>query len=411
MTDLHQHQPEWVSDALASDMTALEKSFPFAPRMRETDQDSLYHAEGNVWTHTRMVMDEVVRGGSPDDVMRLTALLHDCAKPETTVREWCDTENRERIRQPNHARKGADKAWRLMIDSGIPVLTARKVCDLIAWHQRPSHVLEQHREREDIDSRIGSWSVTGHGWEDLLNFCRYDNRGRISPGTEDAIAGLDLLQEEIESLSERLGKDLMRGDRFSPETRFRFGETWRTSPFFDHETPDGARLIITCGLPGSGKSTWASRQEDATVVSMDRIRVRTGRTRRTEKDEGRVLQEAFSELREALSKKSGTVIWDGTCLDQRARSIVSRIGRNYGAAVTIASFDVPAEVAWDRNMSRGEERIPMAWFGAAAERREYPAPHEAHGIMSIDAAGNVTPVYETDEDVLRVRMDQEAPTF
>ena len=87
-------------------------------RLEETPQDPYYHAEGNVGLHTRMVLDALAqdahyRRADADGrfVLFMACLLHDIAKPDTTVID----EASGRIGQPGHSRRGAVDVRVLML--------------------------------------------------------------------------------------------------------------------------------------------------------------------------------------------------------------------------------------------------------------------------------------------------------
>ena len=65
-------------------------------------QPPQFHPEGDVLTHTRMLLDGL---REPDEVVALAALLHDVAKPTTAC-----INDKGRIAFPEHAPRGADMA-------------------------------------------------------------------------------------------------------------------------------------------------------------------------------------------------------------------------------------------------------------------------------------------------------------
>jgi tRNA nucleotidyltransferase (CCA-adding enzyme) len=71
-----------------------------------TPQDPATHPEGNVWIHTLMALDKMaaLRCGDPkrDLTCMFAVLLHDCAKPVTTIIE------NGKINAPHHAQKGVE---------------------------------------------------------------------------------------------------------------------------------------------------------------------------------------------------------------------------------------------------------------------------------------------------------------
>ncbi|MBS2006057.1 MAG: HD domain-containing protein [Cyanobacteria bacterium SZAS TMP-1] len=67
-------------------------------------QDPIWHPEGLVWTHTKMVLAELVAHGASFELL-LAGLLHDVSKPETLEVEV--VEGVERIHNYGHAEKGA----------------------------------------------------------------------------------------------------------------------------------------------------------------------------------------------------------------------------------------------------------------------------------------------------------------
>jgi tRNA nucleotidyltransferase (CCA-adding enzyme) len=85
------------------------KALPFFTPLdlyEHTPQDPATHPEGNVWIHTLMALDKMaaLRSGDPkrDLTCMFAVLLHDCAKPVTTIIE------NGKINAPHHAQVGVE---------------------------------------------------------------------------------------------------------------------------------------------------------------------------------------------------------------------------------------------------------------------------------------------------------------
>nr|WED68849.1 HD domain-containing protein [Pectobacterium colocasium] len=111
-----------------------------AATRQETPQEPRYHGEGDVWTHTIMVVESLLQ--LPDyqtatreqqEILFFAALLHDVAKYRTTVIDPVTGQ----IGQPGHSRKGAIDARVLLWDAGVPFAVREAICRLIAVHQVP----------------------------------------------------------------------------------------------------------------------------------------------------------------------------------------------------------------------------------------------------------------------------------
>lgn len=356
----------------------LAAGFPKASLMAATPQDKLYHAEGNVWRHTLMVMDEVKRFAFPDNAgaLRLAALLHDVAKPQTTVEEFCETEQRMRVRQPNHAAKGRDESWQLLTDAGIDPRLKREVCDIVAWHQRPTHLPDQRH----IENRIMRYASLGRDWRTLLDFCRADNLGRISPNVAETMGLLDLVEDEVKRVSDAVGHDLLdRAPRLSgARIRYLHADYGNSIHHEPHDNPGRAVLRLMVGPPGSGKTT-LREGFDAEVVSLDEERAAIKRFKHGSPDEGRVLQSCLKKLKEALAARRD-VVWDATALTRQTRAKIVTLGEAYGAKVEIWSIEDSADVCRDRNASRGEHAIPRADFEGMLRKREAVGREEAEEV-------------------------------
>jgi putative nucleotidyltransferase with HDIG domain len=108
--------PQW-----SLDWDAITAEFDWVRAMDGCAQDPLWHAEGDVLTHTRMVCEALCgmdqwRTLPPEDrsVLFAAALMHDIAKPVVQREEW------GRIRTPRHASKGARMARTLLWQHYLP---------------------------------------------------------------------------------------------------------------------------------------------------------------------------------------------------------------------------------------------------------------------------------------------------
>ncbi|HEY6298672.1 MAG TPA: ATP-binding protein [Candidatus Binatus sp.] len=142
----------------------------------------------------------------------------------------------------------------------------------------------------------------------------------------------------------------------------------------------GPRLIIVCGLPGSGKTTVAKRLEGrlrAIRFSPDEwmAALSLGLSDKESREKIEALQ---WKLVQALLALDLTVIIEWGTWRRSERDTLRLAARTLGAAVELHYLSVPADVLFDRIQRRGLENPPIErdavfrWF----ERFQVPTPEE-----------------------------------
>lgn len=362
--------------AQAVDWDALERTFPEARAMRACPQDPVFHAEGDVWVHTRMVTERLIENPQysalPEDrrqVLLLTALLHDVGKPGTTEIGWDDMLGRERVRQPGHSRLGASMAWSLLWEAGVPRDIRQRVYWLIAWHQRPFHLLGATGAMR----KVVGFSLIGD-WRELLIFANADNRGRLSPNCGDTAETLELLRLwlEEEGLEDRPWPFA------NDESRMQYFEKPGRSLYYEAQPATGSQVVMLCGLPGSGKDTYAKKAfPEWPQVSLDAVRDDLGID--ATGNQGAVIQETQKRARILLRSKQ-PFVWNATNLTVSLRSKVIGLLRSYGAHVAIHALDRPLADILRRNASRSA-MVPEAVIWRMIRKYEPPSLLEAHEVL------------------------------
>ncbi len=119
--------------------------YPELAALPGVPQDSEWHPEGDVWTHTGHCLDalvDLVEWRAADDSLRtvlmFAVLLHDVAKPTCTRREL--REGRERVISPGHDAEGGPLAETFLIRLGVPEAIRVRVIALVTQHM--AHIQE-----------------------------------------------------------------------------------------------------------------------------------------------------------------------------------------------------------------------------------------------------------------------------
>ncbi|MBW3243458.1 AAA family ATPase [Epibacterium sp. DP7N7-1] len=390
----------WLETIIADTASAetLTGDFPWAQAMIGCPHDPVYHAEGDPWVHTCMVSDQLRSGDGFDaltddrrEILRLSAWFHDIAKPMTTVIEWDEQQERDRVRQPGHAPLGAKIAWQALIDAGYDVIKARDVHAMVFWHQRPTHLMDQKNTLQ----RVIEFGHEAHYicWDDMLRLCKADQDGRICKLRDGADDNLELLRMFMEEQSSNAGVDLTTTPWPFPSDvarrKFLVGPS-DTSPFFEPPTPSGSRMLLMSGLPGAGKDTAiAAHFPDLPVVALDDIRQALDVD--SQSNQGRVIQAGFEAARVHL-RAGRNFVWNTTGLTRQLRQKIIRLARDYDARVDAVSIDVPASLAIARNRGRPDP-LPDAAITKLADKREPIVPSEVHGLWSVNASLELTQIF------------------
>ena len=371
--------PEYVFD-----WTGLRGLPPLASwfdQMEKTPQDPVWHGEGDVWTHTRMVCGalaglEEFRAlpDRPRNALALAALLHDIGKVRCTRMED------GRWTAPHHAPVGARMARVLLwVDFGLcgdpdSQRFREAVCLLIRYHSTPVHLY-----REDSPAaRALRLAANGALAPDftLRSLCllaEADELGRIAPDTRDRLdcvaLGRETAREEgcLDGLypfaSARTRRALFSGSR-----------VWKDQALYDDTWGE---VLLMCGLPGTGKDTWIrSSLPGLPTVCLDDLRREMGVG--PGDDQGRVVQ-AAKERAKALLRARQPFIWNATSLTaQRARQI--SLFESYGARARIVFL----ETSWRENLRRNAERPAPVPEHVILDMLESLEPPEAHEARQVD---------------------------
>ncbi len=175
-----------IGFGLARDLGVVAQLLPEMVPLYDCPQDPEWHPEGDVWTHTLMVIDEARRRNADLDRPRLItvmlgAVCHDLGKPETTARidgRW---------RSPGHEAAGVPAATRILDRFNINTIDGfdvrRQVLGLVAEHLRPSAF---HKAQDTVKDGAFRRLAARVDLELLVRFGRADCHGRT--GTFDCSA-------------------------------------------------------------------------------------------------------------------------------------------------------------------------------------------------------------------------------
>lgn len=159
-----------------SDIITWCESQPWCQAMAACGQDAEWHAEGDVWTHTQMVLRQLTEleewpslAPYEQTVLTFTALFHDVAKPLTTS---VDPET-GRVTSPKHSVKGEHVARAVLRDLGCDLAAREQIARMVRLHGRPAFLLKKEEPTHEV-VRL-SWLVSNRL---LYLFALADTRGR-----------------------------------------------------------------------------------------------------------------------------------------------------------------------------------------------------------------------------------------
>jgi predicted kinase len=324
--------------------------------MKDCPQDALYHAEGDVWTHTRMVVAALLDDAEFQQleshaqyILFLSALLHDVAKP------MCTYEENGRITSPKHAAIGEKVARELLWNADFE--TRETIAALVRLHGLPIWSIEKQNPQRAVIA--ASLRLSNHY---LYLLSKADANGRDCVDKEDLLLRVELFKELC------LENDCFYTPKafHNNHSRFKFFQTENDcypSVIYDDTAFE---MVILSGIAGSGKNSFYDKNfGNYPTVSLDAIR-ETHKIKPTDKDaQGKV-----------YCRKKQSFVWNSTNLTADLRSKLIRTLGVYSPYFKIYYVETPIDTIF----SRRQGEIPMDVLLRMIRQLDMPLSAEVHEV-------------------------------
>ena len=339
-----------LRNASLDEITAWAETQPWCQAMAECAQDAEWHSEGDVWTHTKMVCDQLTQLDEWPDlsahnqtVLIFTALFHDAAKPLTSQLD----PNTGRITSPNHAVKGEHLVRGVLRDLGCDLDTREQISRLVRYHGRPSFLAEQSEPTHEV-VRL-SWLVENRL---LYLFAVADTRGRDTDSMTRPEENLNYWKLQAEELDCYVQPYQFPNDH----ARFTFFRQREPNLHYVPHEDYSCQVTVMSGLPGSGKDTWLTRNRGGLpIVALDDIRGElnvdpTG-------NQGQVLQLARERCREHLRSET-SFAFNATNTMKQTRGRWIELCANYNARIELVYVEPSFKDLFKQNKESSERQFP-----------------------------------------------------
>ncbi|MBN1551548.1 hypothetical protein JW979_08765 [bacterium] len=207
----------------ASDMGIFNMIMPEIEQLKDIQQDPIYHAEGNCFTHTILAVDKAAGIAKRDGlnnteryVLCLAALVHDLGKYHTTT-----VDNDGRIRTYGHDKAVKTDAFPLLERICSNKKTIEQVFGLAETHMQPLHLVQADVVSDAAIRRLAS-KICPSSLFDLARLVEADTMASWSSQSKQKMNAHIFLRERALSLGVQnkpiepllMGRDLIELARY-----------------------------------------------------------------------------------------------------------------------------------------------------------------------------------------------------
>lgn len=358
------------------DWDELESMFDWFQAMRGVPQDPIWHAEGDVYVHTRMVMEALIDlpefqelNEDEKHILFAAAMLHDVEKRSTTRKERI--EGVPRIVSPGHAKKGEFTTRDILYRNiETPFWVREEIAKLVRLHGLPLWAIEKPDPRKAV---IEASLVVDT--RKLAMLARADILGRISEDREEMLLRVEMFEDLCK-------EHTCFGESYpfnSDYGRFEYLSKPDISP--DYEPFDDLKftVYVMSALPGSGKDFYIQKNLDLPVLSLDDLRREHRISPTDKKKNGQVIQMGKEKAREYMRARN-SFVFNATNISSQMRGTWINLFVEYGARVKIIYLEVPFKKLLSQNKNR-EYVVPEEAMSKMMRKWEIPSYREAHEVI------------------------------
>jgi predicted kinase len=354
----------------------MKEKFDWFSDMIGVPQDRQWHAEGDVYTHTKMVVEALIAldtyqtlSTTKKHILFASALFHDIEKRSTTKEENID--GVLRITSAKHAKFGESTVREILYrDIPTPFIIREQIAKLVRLHGLPLFSLQKRDPTKEVikASLMVDTSL-------LYLLAKADVLGRECHDKEEVLLNIELFkalcnEENCFGQPKSFASNHARFLYLNREDISKKYIPYDDRPFC---------VYLLSALPGTGKDHYSSIHfDDLPILSLDAIR-RTHKIKPTDKKgNGRVIQMAKEKARVYMRQKR-SFIFNATNTTRDIRSRWISLFLDYNAKIKIIYLEVPYQTLLRQNRDR-DYSVPIDVITRLLKRLDIPLADEAHEI-------------------------------